>query len=167
VVVGFLGNELRHPGGRAHALDPRDASGAFLRPVHAAGIELDDAFGVGQTAPADAGLIRIELDDADAGDEGIEHVGVLGHHLESPHDAGDAVLVLGAIAVRGGDDARFDALGHDGRRLPEQCLGHPSSGGHCGSRRLHELAAVHFFHRPSHLAIWLTRFTRERAHWRR
>jgi hypothetical protein len=69
-VIRFIRDELRHPGGRAHAFDARDAAGAFLRSVHAARIELHDPLGVGQAAPADAGLIRIELDDADAGDEG-------------------------------------------------------------------------------------------------
>ena len=69
VVVGVVEHRLRHPRGRAHALERGDAAGALQRAVHAAGVELDDAVGVRQPAVADVHLRRVELDDVDAGDQ--------------------------------------------------------------------------------------------------
>src|SRR5262249_29511136 len=122
VVIRFVGDQLRDARRRAHAFDAGDAAGALFGPVHAARVELDDAVSVRQTAPADAGLIRIELDNADTGNRRIEHVGAIRHHPEGALDAGDAVLVLRAVAVRGGDDAGLYAARLDGRCLTEERL---------------------------------------------
>jgi hypothetical protein len=120
MMIGLVGHQLRDARRRAHALDSRNSARALLRAVHARGVELDDAFGVRQAAPADAGLIRIELDDGDAGDERVEDVGAAGHHLEHLRDARDAVRVLRSIAVARRDDARLHALRrHHRRRLAE------------------------------------------------
>ena len=75
VVIGDIHHLLRDLGRRSDALDGGDPSRALPGTVHAAGIELDDAVGVRQTAPADAVSVGIELDDVDAGDERVEHVG--------------------------------------------------------------------------------------------
>ena len=65
----------RDRGGRRDAFERGDAARPPPRPVHAAGVELDDAVGVRQAAVADARIARVELDDGDAGDERLEHVG--------------------------------------------------------------------------------------------
>ena len=118
-----LGDQRR----RAHAFERRDAAGALGRAVHAARVELHDAFGVGQAAVADAGLVRIELAEVDAGDERVEHVGALGDHVERllHADVGAAVLVDVAVVRR--DDDRLDGAGLDGRRLAEHCRDAPTA----------------------------------------
>ena len=64
------GDERRRP----NAFERGDAACPLLRSVHAARIELHNAFSIRQAAVADAGLFRIELDDVDAGDQRVEHV---------------------------------------------------------------------------------------------
>ena len=75
VVIGLVHHRLGHQRRGAHALEAGHAAGALLGPVHAAGVELHDAVGVGQAAVADAGLLGVELDDVHAGDHRVEHVG--------------------------------------------------------------------------------------------
>ena len=72
--------------------------------------------------------MRIELDDVDAGDQRVEHVGAAVIIVKARLDAGLRAAVLEAVAVRGRDDARLDAFRRDdGRRLAPgsvsaQCL---------------------------------------------
>ena len=149
MVIRFVGDELRDPRGRADALDPRDGAGALLRPVHARRVELYDALRVWQAAPADAGLVRIELDDGDARDQRVEDVGAAGHHRERLRHARDAVGVFRSVAVGRGDDAGPGTLGrHHRRRLPEYRLRYPDRSRRHRGRRLHELASIQFFHAP-------------------
>ena len=120
VMVGEIHHHLRHPGRRAHPFDFRDATGALLRPVHAAGVELHHSVGVRQTTVADTVVGRIELDDVDAGDQRVEDVGAADHLRERGLDAGLRAAVLELVAVAGRDDDRLDALGrHHGRGLTE------------------------------------------------
>ena len=122
-----------------------DAAGALLRPVHAAGVELDDAVGVRQPAVADAVSSGIELDDVDACDRARrEHPSPPRHQAEGLLDAGLGAAVLVEIAVGGGDDDRLGAFGRDhrGTRLRRECL--PGAHGPCkaGGGRFHELTTV-------------------------
>ena len=74
VVVGEFGHRLRHERRCADALERRDAAGPAPGSVHAAGVELDDAVRVGESAIADPHLGRVVLGDVHARDEGVEHV---------------------------------------------------------------------------------------------
>jgi len=115
--------------------------------MHARRIELNDAFGVRQAAPADAGLVGIELDDRDAGNERIEHVGALRHHLERLRHAGDAIAILRLVAVGRRDHAWLDALRrHDRGRLREQRFGRGGCRSGRGGGGADELTAVQFLH---------------------
>ena len=102
-----------------------DAAGPLLRPVHAARVELDDAVGVRQAAVADARVLGIELDDVDARDQGVEHVGpppVIIANAFSTHVTGPPFLnrlPLADETTTGLDAARGD----HGRRLAERSLG--------------------------------------------
>ncbi len=145
VVIGLLEHGLGDERRRAHAFDARHAAGALGRPVHAARVELHDAFGVGQAAVADAGVFGIELAQVDAGDDGVEHVGALRDHLERLLHAGDRPAVLVAVAVGRRDDDRLDRAGGDGRRLAEH--GSRGGDGEAGGAGLDELAAGDF---PGH-----------------
>ena len=78
-----------------------------LRPVHAARIELHHAVGVGKPAVADARVVGIELDDVDAGDQGLEHVGAARHQLEGLLHAGHLAAVPVEVAVGRRDDDRL------------------------------------------------------------
>ena len=128
VVVGFshhfFGDERRS----ADAFDGGDRAGPLERPVHDGGIQLDDALGIGQAAVADAGVLRVGLDDVDAGDDGIEHIGAVGDHFVGAGHTGQTVGVLGMVAVGGGNDQGPDAGGLESRgRL---CQGAERTGGH-------------------------------------
>ena len=114
VVVRVVHHGLRHERRRAHALDGRHAAGALLRAVHAAGVELDHAVGVGQPAVADAGLERVELRDVDAGEQRVQHVLAFGDEPEGALDGvlGAAVLELPARQV-GDHDGADRARGQD------------------------------------------------------
>jgi hypothetical protein len=46
MVIGVVHHGFGDERGRADALERGDAPGAFLRAVHAAGVELDDAVGI-------------------------------------------------------------------------------------------------------------------------
>ena len=154
MMIGLVGDQLGDPRRRADALDPRDGAGAFPGAVHARRIELHDALGVRQTAPTDARLVWIELDDRDAGDERIEHVGAARHHLERLRHAGDAVGVLRPVAVGRRDNARLDAFRCQHRGcLSEQWLGCGGGGSGRGGRRADEVTAVQLLHKTSHLVI--------------
>src|SRR5205814_8916545 len=149
MVIRFVGDELRDARGRADALDPRDGAGALLRPVHARRVELYDALRVWQAAPADAGLVRIELDDGDARDQRVEDVGAAGHHLERLRHARDAVGVFRSVAVGRGDDAWSGALGrHHRRRLAEYRLRYPAPSPPPPVGRRPDPAPIRFFLPP-------------------
>jgi hypothetical protein len=158
MMVGLLRHQLRDLRRGAHAFDARDGAGLFLRPVHARRIELDDTVGIRQSAPADAGLIGVELDDADARDEGVQHVGPLRHHPECLRDAGDVVGVLRRVAVPGRDDDRLHALRRQhGRGLPEERFRNGRRRDAGGGGGLDELAAVQLFHDAVLLAALIIR----------
>ena len=108
VMIGLLENGFGDERRRAYTFEAGDAAGAFGRTVHAARIELDDAFGVGQSAVADARVLRIELAEVDAGDDRVEHIGALRHHLERLLHAGDRTAVLETVAVGRSDDNGSD-----------------------------------------------------------
>ena len=120
MVVGRVHDELRDVRRRPHAFERGDAAGALLRPVHAARVELHDAVGIRQAAVADAVVLRIELDDVDAGDEGVEHVflarAAARHQVERALDRRLRPAVLVAVAVRRGDDDRLRLARPDSRR---------------------------------------------------
>jgi len=80
----------------------------------------------------------IELDDADAGDERIEHVGAPGHHRERFLHAGDALGVLRGIAIPRRDNHGLGAARPDGGRLCEDGPGSDRSqaGGAGGAANL-------------------------------
>ena len=100
VVIGRIHDLLRDEGWCADAFEARDAAGAFPRAMHAAGVELDHPVGIGQTAVADARVLRIELDDVDAGNECVEDVAPLRHHGERFFDARLLTTVLISMTVR-------------------------------------------------------------------
>jgi hypothetical protein len=60
--------------------------------VHAARIELDDAFLVRQAAEPDGHVLGIELLDVHAGDNGVERVGAGDNHVVRLPDVADAVV---------------------------------------------------------------------------
>ena len=73
-VVGFFHQFLRHERRRANTLEACDGSAHLLRSMHDRGIELNYTFSVRQSAIADARIIRIKLDNVDAGDAGVQHI---------------------------------------------------------------------------------------------
>ena len=70
-------------------------------------VELHDAVGVRQAAVAHARVLGIELDDVDAGDEGVEDVLAFGHHRERRLDAGLRAAVLVRWPLAEDDDDRL------------------------------------------------------------
>src|ERR1044072_9659948 len=81
-MIGIIEHCFRHQRRRAHAFESRYGPGAFLRTMHAGGIELDDPVGVREPSKADAVVEWIELHDIYAGDYRIKHVSTLRHHRE-------------------------------------------------------------------------------------
>src|SRR5205823_7023862 len=73
-----------------------DGARAIRRPVHAARVELDFAFFVGQSAVADGVVVRIVFDDGDGRDDGIKRVAA---RLQNVH-----TFVQSIHAVRAGND---------------------------------------------------------------
>ena len=149
MVVGRLhdgfGDERRRP----DAFEARHAPGPFLGPVHAAGIELDDAVGVRQAAEPDARVGRVQFAEIDAGDQGVEHVRPAGHQGERLRHTGDVAPVPVDVPVVGRDDDGAHRLPHHhrrglGRRHRRGCCGLDRGGAHdgCGTGH-HELATVH------------------------
>jgi hypothetical protein len=108
--------------------------------VHAAGVELHDAFRVRQSAVTDARIPRIELAEIDTCDQGIEHIGAPGHQVERLLHTGLRFAVLVDVAVVRGNDDGLGTVGLDRRRLAE-----PLSGGAkcdtCGGGGANELPA--------------------------
>ena len=92
-----------------HALDAGHPAGPAFRSVHATGIKLHHAVGVGQPAVTDAVIERIQLDDVHPGDQGIEHVGIATrHHRERLLDARHVAAILEFVPVRRSDHDRLD-----------------------------------------------------------
>jgi hypothetical protein len=91
--------------------------------MHATRIELHDAFGIRQTAVADARILGIQLAQVHARDERVEDVTTFGHRLEGFLHTGDRPAVLVAIAVGRGHDDRLYRARADGRRLAEHLSG--------------------------------------------
>jgi hypothetical protein len=112
----------------SHALNRGHRARAPLRTVHARGVELHDAVGVGQAAVADAGVGRVEFVEVDARDHGVEHVGALGHHLKGLLDGGQVAAVLVAVAVRRSDDHRFGSGARQHARHQAGLRGDQASG---------------------------------------
>ena len=81
-VVRVLEDELRHLGGRLDPLQGTHRAGAFRGPMHAGGVELHHAVGVGQPAVADRVVVGVELLDLHALDGRIQGVGALHQHVE-------------------------------------------------------------------------------------
>ena len=71
-----VGRDLHHPAGHGDRMgDPLqggDAPGPLPLSVHEAGVELDDAVGVGRASEADGVLFGVRLDDADALLDGVQ-----------------------------------------------------------------------------------------------
>ena len=114
----MLHHRLRDERRRAHAFERGDAAGALLRAVHAARVELHDAVGVRQAAVADAVVLRIELDDVDAGDQRVEDVRALRRSSRRPSRRRSASPPFLKVAVGGGDDDRLDAAARGTPRAP-------------------------------------------------
>jgi len=113
-VIGPLHDQPGDGGGVHDVPDRGDRASSVGRAVHDGGIEFDDAFLVRDAAVADGPVLRIGLDDRDAGDRRVERVGA---GLEQLHR-----LLDGPQAVGAGDDdgsSRADRLlgrGADHRR---------------------------------------------------
>ena len=135
MVIGVLHDRFRHQRGIANALQRCNAAGLFSRSMHAAGIELHYAIGIRQPAVANTRVLRIQFDDIDAGNQGIEDILAFGHALECCLDAGQFATIFHRDAVLGRNDHRPDP-GPDlaGRRLcrgSNRCCGCDSG---CGTR---------------------------------
>ena len=74
-VVGPLHHQPGDGRGVHDVPDRGDRAAAVGRPVHDGGVELDDAFLVGDAAVADGLVVRVGLDDRDPGDRRVERVG--------------------------------------------------------------------------------------------
>ena len=97
VVISVVHDELGDLRRRPHALDLGDAARALSGTVHAAGVELHHSIRIRQAAVADAVVEAIELDDVDAGNQRVEHVGAARHHRECLLDARLHSAVLESI----------------------------------------------------------------------
>ena len=76
--------------------------------MHATGIELHHAISVRQPAVTNTCIFRIQLDDIDTGNQGIEDVLAFGHALERRLDAGYVSTVLHRDAIARRYDHRPD-----------------------------------------------------------
>jgi hypothetical protein len=74
--------------------------------VHAAGVELHDAVGIGEATIADARILRVKLVEVDGSNHRIEHVLARHHLLEGDLDPGVLAAILVAVAVGRGDHHR-------------------------------------------------------------
>ena len=100
-MVGFFhqfpGDERR----RADTFEAGDGSAHLLRSMHDRGIELNHAFGVRQSAITDTRVIRIKLDNIDARNARVQHIGARRDHIECPGDACDAGSIFRTVSVCG------------------------------------------------------------------
>ena len=117
-VIGLLHHQLGDFRGSPAAADGADGSTAARGAVHDAGIELGHAVFIRQPAVSDRGVFRIELLNIDAGDDRVERIGALLHHV---HGA-----LSGSKAVRAGDD---DRLSGSSPGLPHKILSGIGEGG--------------------------------------
>jgi hypothetical protein len=72
--------------------------------VHATGVQLHDAVGIGKTAVPHARVLGVVLHDVDPGDHGIEQIGPADQKPECLLDACARAPVLEPVAVTRGDD---------------------------------------------------------------
>ena len=123
-VAGVFDDRLGHLG---HVLDVAhraDRAGTPRRPVHAAGVELDDALLVRQTPEADRIVFRIVLRAADHLDRGVERVAAAAEQVERTVEIRQAVTGRHDDVARrtaldrraGGRTGRHDPAGNDRRR---------------------------------------------------
>ena len=103
---------------------------------------MHDAFGVGKSAVADAVIQRIKLDDVDAGDDGVEHIGALRDQRPRCLDASHISAIFVAIAVGGRNDDGLGGAAANHRRSLRECSGSHSnrSGSGCNERPTTDLA---------------------------
>ena len=99
MMVCMLHHSLCNQRRRANALQRSHATRPFLRAVHAAGIQLDDAVSVRQAPETDARIFRIAFDDIDACNHGIERVGSADEQPKGLLDAGSIATVLELVPV--------------------------------------------------------------------
>ena len=99
-VAGVFHHGLRHHRDILDVAHAADRTGAARRTVHAAGIEFDDAFFVGQAAKADGIVVGIVLRALHHADRGIERVAAALQERVGFFD-------IGVTVVRADDDGAF------------------------------------------------------------
>ncbi len=101
-VIGALHHGFSKPRDILDAAHGSDRTGAARRPVHDAGVKLDLAFFVGQTAVADGIIVGVVFDNGDGRNDGVKRIAAF---FENVHAAAQRV-----DSVRAGDDDRTLAL---------------------------------------------------------
>ena len=99
MMIGMLHHRLRNERRRANTFQCSDTTGALLRAVHTAGVELDDTISVRQATKAHARVFRISLHDIDACDHGVEGIGSADEKSKGLFDTRSIAAVLEPIAV--------------------------------------------------------------------
>ena len=90
---GALHDEFGDFRRRFDAVDGADGTGAAGGTVHDTGVEFDFAVFIWQTAVTHGGVIGIELNNVDAGDDGIERIA---SSLDDFHSFGAGRQAVGA-----------------------------------------------------------------------
>jgi len=103
-MVRLVHHRLCHVRRRTDPLERGDPAGAAFWTVHAAGVELDDTLGVGPAPVADARVLRVQLDDVDAGDQRIQHVVTSHDATKRQFDTGLGAPVTEPVSVGRRDD---------------------------------------------------------------
>src|SRR3990170_6157312 len=122
MMVGVFHHSLRHERRRADSFNCSDTSCTFLRPMHAAGVELHNTVGVRQAAVAHAGVLRIKFVDVDTRNQGVESIGPGRQTSERLLHARCSAAVPKAVSVPRGDHDRPDGTGPYGGGLAEDML---------------------------------------------
>ena len=88
--------------------------------MHAAGVELHDAVGVGTSSVAYRGVLGVKLNDVNPSDERLKYVRAGRHHLKRRLDASQRTAVSDQVAVTRGHNYGLDrVLSENCRRLAE------------------------------------------------
>lgn len=141
VMVGVLQHRLGHQRRRAHAFQRRHRARALAGAVHHGGVQRHHAVGVRQAAVADAVVLRVQLVEVDAGDDGVERVGAARHPRERGLNGRHRAAVAVLVAVAGGDHHRPRGGAHVDRGRAGQRSG--KRRGHAGEGTgAHEIAPV-------------------------
>jgi hypothetical protein len=96
-VIGIEHDALRHLRRRLDILQRADGAHAAGGSVDTTGVEFDDAIFVGKAAIADAIVARVEFDDVDALDDGVEGVAAGLHHFDGFGDNIEATVIAVAL----------------------------------------------------------------------